>query len=307
MTLPLVHDATYSIELQDDHRFPMAKFNRLHTILKNKLDPEDRTVHTPLNDPLPWIMATHNNAYVKNFVEGTLSASHQRQIGLPWSEALVDRTITAVGGTLRTIDLALEYGLACNTAGGTHHAFPDEGSGFCILNDLAVGAQRAMKEYELTSILILDLDVHQGNGTAKFFQDHDRISTASFHCETNFPFDRTEGNWDIEIPAKAGDQEYLTILRENFGTILNRVKPDLVIYDAGVDVHRDDKLGNLQLTDDGIARRDRTVIATLLERRIPIACVIGGGYDEDTSKLARRHAILHLTVKDLLADMAHAE
>lgn len=275
----------------------MAKFNIVRAILEEQYDPDQFTIHEPIDDPLRWIRQVHDRTYVKNFREGALSEEHVRKIGLPWSESLVERTITAVGGTLRTVDLALETGRACNTAGGTHHAFPDRGGGFCIFNDLAVAAQRALDLYDLSSVLILDLDVHQGNGTAAFFREDPRVFTVSVHCETNYPFNRTEGDRDINVPPSTDDQGYNTILSSTLPDILDEVQPDLLLYDAGVDVHEEDRLGNLNLSNKGIARRDRFVFDLAERWDIPTAAVIGGGYDENLRTLAERHAILHQTAR----------
>jgi acetoin utilization deacetylase AcuC-like enzyme len=300
MALPVVHHENYVAALPDDHRFPMSKFGLLGEILRTHNNSSAYTFHEPLENPLPWIRRTHGTSYLEDFRAGTLSEDHLRTIGLPWSEQLVERTITAVGGTLRTIDLALQSGLACNTAGGTHHAFPDRGSGFCILNDLAVGARRALDYHELERILILDLDVHQGNGTAAFFREEPRVTTVSIHCETNYPFNRTPGDHDVELPAGSNDHEYCSTLRTVLPDVLDEVDPELMLYDAGVDVHRGDRLGNLKLTDEGLGERDRLVLEFADQYDVPTAAVIGGGYDEDVHTLAERHAILHRSALEFI-------
>ncbi|MFB6355800.1 MAG: histone deacetylase [bacterium] len=293
MNLPVVYDPDYVTPLPEGHRFPMAKFGRVYEVVREKIGSRSLDVHSPVPDPLPAIKQAHDRQYVEQFIQGELTEDSIRDIGLPHSDGLVTRTITAVGGTLRTIDVALKTGLACNTAGGTHHAFPGQGAGFCIFNDLAVGAQTALGRSDCSSVLILDLDVHQGNGTAAFFRNEPRVHTVSFHCESNYPFDRVNGDDDFELEEGMTDNEYYRVLKQKLPSILDNVQPDLCLYDAGVDVHKNDRLGNLELTDRGLARRDQYVLETVIERGIPTACVIGGGYDDDIESLANRHSILH--------------
>jgi acetoin utilization deacetylase AcuC-like enzyme len=206
---------------------------------------------------------------------------------------LVTRTCTAVGGTLLTAQLALEYGLACNTAGGTHHAFPSYGSGFCIFNDLAIAARLIQQLAPVHTILIVDLDVHQGDGTAWIFRDDPRVFTFSMHCEANFPGKKQKSNCDISLPEGLDDDGYLQILAGNLPELLQTVQPDLVLYDAGVDTHVDDRLGKLAMSDTGIYRRDRQVLSTCLAGGYPVACVIGGGYGKNINELVYRHSLLH--------------
>ena len=203
------------------------------------------------------------------------------------------RTFTAVGGTIRTAELALEHGLACNLAGGTHHAHPDFGSGFCILNDLAVAATEMIHRGLAKQVLIVDLDVHQGDGTAAVFKERDDVFTFSMHCGANFPSRKVAGDHDVALDVGVGDGHYLAVLADELTALLSRVKPDLVLYDAGVDPHHDDRLGRLELTDDGLAARDRYVIATCRNAGAAVAGVIGGGYHASLRTLADRHAILH--------------
>ena len=225
-----------------------------------------------------------------------------RRIGLPWSEGLVRRTVTAVGGTLLTVDLALTHGLAASTAGGTHHAFADFGSGFCIFNDMAIAARWAVHSGRARRVLIVDLDVHQGDGTAAICAGDDTIFTFSMHCGDNFPFRKQTSDCDIELPVGTGDDEYFAVLRAAMPDLLTGFCPDLVIYDGGVDPHRDDKLGKLALSDQGLYRRDRYVLDTCVAAGIPVACVIGGGYDDDHDRLARRHCTLHAAAADVFDD-----
>lgn len=293
MTLPVVHHPDYVCELPEDHRFPMEKFGLVNEHLDTLLPEGSFERYEPSRSHREFIRTVHDPNYVEDFRTGNLSKRHLRRIGLPWSEELVERTFRAVDGTIRTIELALDRGMACNTAGGTHHAFEDRGSGFCILNDLAVGACFARDRRNVERILILDLDVHQGNGTASLCSNRESIRTVSVHCEQNYPFEQTHGDHDRPVPAGIGDDEYLRILNEELSELLRGPSPDLVLYDAGVDVHQQDRLGKLNVTDTGLARRDYRVLKQFRDQSIPVACLIGGGYDEDVERLARRHALLH--------------
>lgn len=290
--LPVVHHPDYVTALPDGHRFPMSKFRHVGEILRERYSGQV-TVNGCAPVSLATLTAVHDGAYVDRFINGALSDRAIRRMGLPWSEGLVTRTLTAVGGTVRTIQLALEHGLACNTAGGTHHASGAEGAGFCIFNDLAVGAHYALNRAEVDSVMIVDLDVHQGNGTAKLFEGNVSVTTFSLHCEANYPFSPSDSDRDVTVPEETGDEEYLETLKNSIGSYLPDQEPDLVIYDAGVDVHEGDKLGQLSLTDEGIRCRDEYVISTVRKLGIPMACVIGGGYDDDINGLADRHVILH--------------
>lgn len=293
MNLPIVYHPDYVTPLPSGHRFPMAKFGLLYEILLADGIIQPEQVHQPETAPREWLELVHTPAYVEAYCQGTLDPKAQRRIGLPWSEQLAHRTCLAVGGTILTAKLALEQGLACNTAGGTHHAFPDYGSGFCIFNDLAVAPSVMLNLGLVEKILIVDLDVHQGDGTAFIFQDDPRVFTFSMHCGENFPGRKQKSDLDIALPQGLDDDGYLQILAKQLPQVLDTVKPDLVFYDAGVDPHVDDRLGKLALSDRGIYRRDRAVLSTCLADNYPTACVIGGGYSEDMEQLAQRHSLLH--------------
>jgi len=271
----------------------MAKFGILYEILLAEEVIQPQQVHQPEPPPREWLELVHTPAYVQAYCEGTLDAKAQRRIGLPWSEQLVHRTCLAIGGTILTAKLALEHGLACNTAGGTHHAFPDYGAGFCIFNDLAVAPSVMLHLGLVNQILVVDLDVHQGDGTAFVFQNDPRVFTFSMHCGENFPGRKQNSDLDIPLPRGLDDDGYLQILAKQLPEVLREVKPDLVFYDAGVDAHVDDRLGKLALTDTGLYRRDRAVLSTCLDQGYPTACVIGGGYSDNLHQLAQRHSLLH--------------
>jgi acetoin utilization deacetylase AcuC-like enzyme len=212
---------------------------------------------------------------------------------------LVNRTCVALAGTVLAAELALQHGLACNTAGGTHHAHYNYGSGFCIFNDLAVAPRLLQQRGLIQRALIIDLDVHQGDGTAAILQSDATIFTFSMHCEVNFPFHKQTSDLDVALPVGMEDSAYLTTLAAHLPDLLSQVKPDLVFYDAGVDPHREDSLGKLALSDEGLYQRDHLVIDACLRRGIPVAGVIGGGYQLMLDRLARRHCILHRAASDL--------
>ncbi len=271
----------------------MPKFGKLYELLLADGIATPEQFHLPEPPPIEWIQFVHTSEYVQAYCQGTLDPKAQRRIGLPWSPALVNRTCTAVGGTILTAQLALKYGLACNTAGGTHHAFPSYGSGFCIFNDLAISA-RVLQHLGLAQkILILDLDVHQGDGTALIFQDDPSVFTFSMHCEVNFPGTKQKSDFDVPLPVGMDDDAYLQTLAKYLPDLLSEVQPDLVLYDAGVDPHAGDRLGKLALTDTGIYRREMQVLTTCIAAGYPGASVIGGGYADDLEALTYRHSLLH--------------
>ncbi|TVR66602.1 MAG: histone deacetylase [Spirochaetaceae bacterium] len=303
MALPLVYHPEYVTPLPPGHRFPMPKFGLVYEMLLAEGIVSTSTVHVPDSADRELLTLVHTEEYVDSILEGTIKPAALRRIGLPWSEGLARRTRRAVGGTLLTARLALEHGLACNTAGGTHHAHPSFGSGFCLFNDLAVAAAALLAEEAVRRILVVDLDVHQGDGTAAAFQADDRVFTFSMHCGSNFPFRKTPGDLDVALPEGLSDDEYLRELESILPDLVNpavpEMAPDLVLYDAGVDVFAGDRLGRLNLTLEGITRRDRFVLETCLAADVPVAAVIGGGYDQDVSALADRHCILHRVAASL--------
>lgn len=299
MDLPLVYHPDYVAPLPPEHRFPMQKFRQLYECLIADGVATPSQFQTPERPPPAWIEAVHTPEYIQAYCEGTLDPRAQRRIGLPWSPALVNRTCVAVGGTLLTAQLALQYGLACNTAGGTHHAFPDYGSGFCIFNDLAIAARLLQQWGLVQKTLIVDLDVHQGDGTAHIFREDSCVFTFSMHCEVNFPGTKQQSDLDVPLPEGMEDDAYLQTLAAYLPDLLTQVKPDLVLYDAGVDPHLGDRLGKLALTDTGLFRREMQVLNTCLAQGYPVACVIGGGYADDLQALVYRHSLLHRAASDV--------
>ena len=269
----------------------MAKFKLLHQLLLDQGLIERKQIYVPLSIARRDLEEIHPRQYHETFSRDQLTRPEQRRIGLPATSALVQRTWLAVGGTLLTARLALRYGLANHLAGGTHHAHPDFGSGFCIFNDCAVAARVLLRRREVEKILIVDLDVHQGDGSAACFQTDERVTTFSVHAASNFPLRKVNSDIDIPLPDGTEDGDYLAAIGDQLPNVLDELKPQLVLFNAGVDPHRDDRLGRLHLSDDGLLMRDRLVLDACLRRKIPVATVIGGGYD-NLEPLVRRHAIV---------------
>ena len=270
----------------------MQKFRFLVEYLTEQSIIGESNLIRPGKARMDVLMQAHCSRYLENFIHGQLSEKELRRLGLPWSEGLVKRTLISPNGTLLTAQLALNNGIACHLAGGTHHAHYDFGSGYCVLNDLAVTAKTLLAQSKVSSILILDCDVHQGDGTAAILQDEPRAITCSLHCEKNFPARKQESDIDVSLSPGTTDTQYLHVLERELTAAIDIYQPDLIIYDAGVDVYAEDPLGMLCLTLDGIRARDALVLETSLSQGIPIATVIGGGYDKDEQALAQRHAIV---------------
>jgi acetoin utilization deacetylase AcuC-like enzyme len=301
MALPLVFHPDFVADLPPGHRFPMPKFGKIYEhLIRNGIATLDQ-FHVPARASRELLEVAHTSTYVDAYCDGTLDARAMRRIGFPWSPILANRTCTAVGGTIMAVELALQHGLAASCAGGTHHAYADFGSGFCIFNDLAVAARHAYQTRGVQRVLIIDLDVHQGDGTASILADDPNLFTLSLHCGDNFPFRKQSSDLDIELPVGMEDEAYLCILSETIPDLLNEFRPQLVLYDAGVDPHKDDKLGKLSLSDEGLFRRDCYVLENCVQRAIPTACVIGGGYDTDVDRLALRHSIVHQAASEIYA------
>ncbi|ABI46862.1 histone deacetylase [Synechococcus sp. CC9311] len=297
MAVPLVYHPAYSAPLPSSHRFPMAKFRLLSEALTDLGLMTPQQWHRPLPAPRRWLETVHKRSYHEAFARGRLDRQAQRRIGLPATTPLVQRTWLAVGGTLLTARLALEHGVACHLAGGTHHAFPDYGSGFCIFNDIAVSARVLLEEGRLERLMIVDLDVHQGDATALIFADDPRVFTFSAHAASNFPSRKQCSDCDLPFEDGVEDQAYVAAIGEALPSLLDSFKPELVLYNAGVDPHRDDRLGRLCLSDPGLLQRDHLVFDACLRRQIPLASVIGGGYDA-LNPLVKRHALVFRAATD---------
>lgn len=295
MSLPLVFHPDYSPQLPNGHRFPMPKFRLLRDhLVKSGLTTVDALLQPALVTEEQLSLA-HDASYVARYCSGDMGRDELRRLGLPWSPELARRTLRAVGGSLLAAEQALTHGLACHLAGGTHHAHRAEASGFCIFNDLALIALSLLAEGRVGRVLIFDCDVHQGDGTARILETVPDAITVSLHCEKNFPVRKARSDWDIPLGSGMGDAEYLQVVEQTLSYLLPLYQPDLVVYDAGVDVHREDSLGLLNLSDEGIRARDSLVLDHCLLRDIPVVGVIGGGYGKDPAEVARRHASLHFS------------
>ncbi len=285
---PLIYHHCYSeLDLPPRHRYPIGKYLALYQALVDIGVPHSQFSAGRAVSP-EQLSQLHDPRYVAALCEGQLDAKAMRRIGFPWSEQLISRSLLSLGGTLRTAELALEHGLALHLSGGYHHAFYDFGSGFCLFNDLAFAA-KMLQQQGVGPILIFDLDVHQGDGTAKLLAGERDIITASIHCEKNFPARKQQSDWDIGVAPHCTDADYLETVQQSLHSLLQWHQPELVIYDAGVDVHQQDDLGLLSLSTATVAARDKLVLESCLERQIPVAAVIGGGYQRDLNALTAVH------------------
>ncbi len=281
----------FVLSLPPGHRFPMAKYQLLRDGLAAELP------HIELMQALPAtdgeLALVHTPAYVEAICDGSVDARVMREIGFPWSDAMAQRARRSVGATIGACRSAFRQGVAGNIAGGTHHAYADKGAGFCVFNDAAVAARLMQAEWGRSHarplrVAIVDLDVHQGNGTAHVFRDDPSVFTLSMHGAKNFPFRKEPGDLDVDLPDGCGDDEYLHALERALGELENRFEPGLVIYLAGADPHEGDRLGRLKLTWDGLEARDRRVFDWSWQRRVPTAFAMAGGYGtriEDTVRV----------------------
>ncbi len=296
------YHAGYSVPLPARHPFPMGKFAALHALLLREGVIREADVVAPREVDRADLRLVHTARYLEALISGTLSPAEVRRMGLPWSAALVRRSLLAVQGTANAMAMALEDGLAGNLAGGTHHAMPDHGEGFCVLNDVAVGLRMLQQAAWLRRALVVDLDVHQGNGNAAFFSAERAwpmggVYTLSVHGEKNFPFRKPPSTRDVPLPDGTGDDAYLAALAHHLPEALAASTPDLVVYLAGVDVVANDRFGRLALTVEGLARRDRFVCETVRAAGVPLCLLLSGGYARTgLETLAEETAALHATV-----------
>ena len=292
--LPIIYHENYDIPVPKAHSFVGTKFSDLFNHLQKKYS-HNLDVLKPFPAQLNNLKESHDVEYINKVAKDELTKDYLKLINLPWSARLRDRSYLETEGTYLTAKTALDRGLACHVGGGTHHAHYDHGFGFCVFNDLAYTAIRLIKEKLVKQVLILDLDVHQGDGTIDICHKYSSIYTCSMHSETNFPYDKKQGCMDIGLPSHIEDHEYLNKLEETLEKIKQHITPDIVLYDAGVDIFQDDKLGNLQVSLEGIRQRDLMVLNHYRKLNIPVATVIGGGYSKDKEELAERHSIIFET------------
>jgi acetoin utilization deacetylase AcuC-like enzyme len=292
VSLPIVSHPDYVAPLRPGHAFPMSKYGYLREALiaRGLLRPGGYIAPAPATPAM--LALAHDPAYVARALELRLTDEEVRRIGLPRTEQVVRRARLAAAGTTLAARLALEHGVACNGAGGSHHAARSYGAGYCVFNDVAVAAAVLLAEGRVSRILVVDADVHQGDGTAFIFADDPRVFTLSIHAERNFPARKARSSHDVGLPDAVADADYLAAFSAALETALNAFRPDLVFYNAGVDVHEKDRLGRLALSDKGIHARDALVLTRVRAQGLPVVGVLGGGYADDPAEVAARHAIL---------------
>ena len=297
--LPVVNHPDYVAQIGDDHKFPIKKFGELFKLLNNEGIVSDKNLHIPSPATLKDLSRVHTHEYIQKITHLTLSHEEERKLGFPMVPSVRQRSFVATGGTVLAAQLALSEGLACNTAGGSHHAFANSGNGYCVFNDVAVAAKKLIAEHHIKNILIFDLDVHQGDGTAKIFENDENVFTLSIHSKKNYPLKKQLSNLDIELDEGIKDDEYLKIVFKALEE-MNKKKFDYVFYVAGVDVHEDDRIGKFKISTEGIKKREELVIHNFYKKRIPLCGVLGGGYNKDFNQLVYLHSLLHRTCHNLL-------
>lgn len=277
----------FVLPLPNGHRFPMEKYSRLRNLVSDLAGVE--LLEAPAASDTQ-ILYAHDPQYLINIIGGHLSASEQREIGFPWSEKMVERSRRSAGATVAACKTSLTEGVSVNLAGGTHHAYRDMGSGFCVFNDSVIAARALQKEMNpKLKVAIIDLDVHQGNGTASILQNDHSIFTLSIHGENNFPFKKEVSDLDYGLPDECDDQAYLQALTHCLDELDSRFKPDCLIFLAGADPHVDDRLGRLNISSEGMRLRDETVLGFALERNLPIALSMAGGYGKEIVSTVNIH------------------
>jgi acetoin utilization deacetylase AcuC-like enzyme len=292
MELPVINHEDYFAKIGDDHKFPINKFGELaNYLLKKKII---NHFHKPYPCSVKTLKGAHSETYINNIINKSLDQNGVKKIGFPLVDSVVKRSLVATGGTVLASKLALEYRIACNTAGGSHHANFNGGAGYCVFNDVAVATNYLLNKGLVNKVLIVDLDVHQGNGNSDIFENNKNVFTFSMHSKSNYPAKKSKSDLDVELEENTEDHKYIEILKNNLHD-LNKQKFDFAFYIAGVDVHYNDRLGKLKLTDEGIKKREELVIENFFSKKIPICGVLGGGYNKNFDKLVELHSILHET------------
>jgi acetoin utilization deacetylase AcuC-like enzyme len=287
--LHVAFDHIYAHPLPEGHRFPMLKYELIPQQLLYEGTITKENLFSPQPCPEEIVLLTHTKEYVNKLLHQTLSAREQRHIGFPQSPQLTMREFVITQGTIDCCDYAMKHGIAINVAGGTHHAFADKGEGFCLLNDFAVAANYLLHRKLASKIIIIDLDVHQGNGTAALFQQNKNVFTFSMHGEHNYPFHKEKSDLDVPLKNGTDDNTYCDILQEHLSNLLDSFKPDFAFFLSGVDVLHTDQFGKLNLTIEGCKKRDEIVFSFLNKRSIPVAVAMGGGYSKDIKLIVEAH------------------
>ncbi|WP_291781695.1 histone deacetylase [Cecembia sp.] len=297
--LKIAWSPKYAHPLPEGHRFPMEKYNLLPEQLLYEGTVSNSNFFSPEALSREWILNTHKSEYVKKLENLALSKSEIRKTGFPLSMELVEREIHIMHGSVQASLYALEYGIAMNIAGGTHHAFSDRGEGFCLLNDIAISANYLLGNNLVQKVLVVDLDVHQGNGTAEIFRSESRVFTFSMHGASNYPMHKEKSDLDIGLQDQIDDEAYLALLDVHLEPLMDKVEPDFIIYQSGVDVLQSDKLGRLGLSIQGCKERDKKVLDTAKRHQIPIMCCMGGGYSHKISQIIEAHANTYRLAQDI--------
>lgn len=297
--LPIINHPDYVAQIGDDHRFPIKKFGELIKLLRKKNIATTYNTFEPDEVSVPTLLNVHSEEYINKINNLSLDKDEIRKLGFPLVKSVRRRSFVATGGTVLASKLAVKHKLACNTAGGSHHAFSSQGNGYCVFNDVAVATSYLKKKYNYKKILILDLDVHQGDGTAKIFESDHSVFTVSIHSKKNYPSKKQKSNIDIELEDGIKDEEYLNVVNQLLQKI-GDLQFDFVFYVAGVDVHFEDRLGKLNITETGIRKREELVINNFFKKNIPLCGVLGGGYNHNFEQLVNLHSILHETCKKIL-------
>ena len=282
----------YDIALPKNHKFTASKFSDLFKYLQIKDFYSRSNILEPNKASIEELELVHDREYILKVLKGTLTDKEIRRLGFNWSEVLSNRSFLAVNGTLLTCKEALKNGIANHLAGGTHHSHRNFGSGYCVFNDMAYASKSLINSKLVKKILIFDTDVHQGDGTAEILKNDKDIFTCSIHCKNNFPFRKSKSDLDIELEDNLEDKDYLDIVNKTLIDCVKECDPEIVIFDAGVDIHKDDKLGNLNISSEGLLKRDKLILSFFKKHSIPVATVIGGGYSDDNTELAKRHSII---------------
>ena len=290
MELPVVNHPDYVAKINEDNKFPIKKFGALANLLIE--EGVVKKFHIPKKCSISTMKTSHSLEYINHIKNKTLDLKLQKKIGFPINDSVVRRSFVATGGTVLASKLALDSKVACNTAGGSHHATFDCGAGYCVFNDVAVAANYLKNKGYTKKILIIDLDVHQGNGNSEIFKNDKNVLTFSMHCASNYPAKKSKSDIDIELRDYMEDKEYLNILHKNLSE-LNKDRFDFVFYVAGVDIHFEDRLGKLKITDEGVNKRDQIVIENFYSKNTPLCGVLGGGYNKSFEKLIELHSMLH--------------
>lgn len=288
------HPCYSALDLPENHRFPIQKYQLLHQAITNTFPTHFQFNHQiAAFDDISALYNCHQQHYVDAFISGTLDKKAVRKMGFPWSQALVNRTLISLNASYLAAQTALQQGISGQLSGGYHHAFPSYGSGFCIFNDLCVTAHKLIEDGDCTKVLILDLDVHQGDGSAAMVQNNPAIVTCSAHCESNFPYVKQTSDYDLGLAKETQDSDYLAQLTAWLKLIIMTELPDIVLYNSGADIYSKDELGLLNVSLNGLLQRDKFVIQLCRDQQIPLMTVSGGGYQRDITSLVTAHLQLY--------------